>query len=84
MPRKEPEELLRFLRGIAKKHGSNVELVVKVETASGKVRRRTGRFLGLRDDSEVGLHNEAKGSDSWYDIDRVHDVWKRGAQSDQG
>ena len=84
MTHKGREELLRFLRGIAKKHGPGIELVVKVETRSGKVRRRHGRWLGLRDDAEVGLHNDAKGCDTWYPLDRVLDVWKRGAPPDEG
>ena len=84
MAKKDREELLRYLRGIEKKHGSGVELVVKVETKSGKVRRRTGSFLGLKGEEEVGLHNDAKGSDSWYSIDLVHDVWKKGSQQSEG
>jgi len=76
--RKTPEELTRYLTGITKKHGAQVELVVKVEVEGGKVRRRTGRFLGVRDGA-IGLHNPAKGRDQWLSLDRVHDIWKRGA-----
>ncbi len=81
---KSVEELLRFLRGIEKKHGSDVELVVKVRTNSGKVQRRTGAYLGVQGSSqagtsEVGLRNEKKGADTWYSLERVLDIWKRGA-----
>lgn len=85
MPEKTREELLRYLRGLQKKHGVDVEVVLKVTTASGKVRRRSGRLLGLRGEAEVGLHSAEKGSgDTWYPLDCVHDCWKRGAGPTEG
>ncbi len=74
---KTPDELLRFLTGIEKKRGHDVELVVKVTTASGKVRRRNGRFLGVRNNTEVGIHHAARGKDTWYLLSDVLDIWKK-------
>ena len=79
MTRRDPDDLLRYLHGLVKKHGTDVELVVKVETRSGKVRRRKGRFLGLRGDSYMGLSVEPTGADAWYELEKVHDVWKKGS-----
>lgn len=76
---KSVDELLRYLRGVEKKHGSKVELVVKVRTNSGKVQRRTGTYLGVHNDTEVGLRNPKKAADAWYPLDRVYDIWKKGA-----
>lgn len=77
--KKSVDELLRYLRGVEKKHGTGVELVVKVRTNSGKVQRRHGEYLGVHNDAEVGLRNEKKGADAWYSLERVFDIWKRGA-----
>ena len=80
-PRKTREELLKFFKGLEKKHGRDgggLELVLKVDTENGKVKRRNGHFLGLREDREVGLRNDAKGSDAWFALERIHDAWKRG------
>ena len=77
--RKTIEELTRYLDGVTKKHGSSVELVVKAETEGGKVRRRTGRLLGVRDGT-IGLRSDARSKDMWLSLDRVHDIWKKGAE----
>lgn len=66
-----------FLHGIEKKHGLGGELVFKVRSASGKVRRKTGTFLGFRGD-QVGLRNAAWGGDKWFALADVVDAWKRG------
>lgn len=76
------EEITDFLRGVQKKHGLDVDLVLKVRTDSGKVRKRTGRLRGLRGDQSVGLYNEARGAETWYDLDRVLDAWKKGSRSE--
>lgn len=78
------EDLLRFLRGLEKKHGRDVEVVLKYRTNSGKVRKRMGRLIGLRGEDEVGLHNSAKGATTWYELERVDDAWKRGTDRTVG
>jgi len=75
---KTPEELLRLVRGLEKKHGAGLDMVVKVKTQSGKVRRRTGRFVGLRNNLELGIVSDANGAEAWFLLSAVHDVWKRG------
>jgi hypothetical protein len=77
-------DVLRFLKGIDKKHGRNVELVLKYRNSKGKVRRRQGHFLGLRGDSEVGLRNEAWSGDRWFEIEGVVDAWKKGSEGSDG
>ncbi len=72
-----PHDVQRFLQGIEKKHGLGSELVLKVRTDSGKVRRKTGTFLGFRGD-EVGLRNSAWNGDKWFDLADVADAWKKG------
>lgn len=74
----EEPDVLRFLRGVEKKHGSKAELVIKYRNAKGKVRRLHGRMIGLRDD-ELGLRNEAWSGDRWFAIDQLVDAWKRKA-----
>jgi len=73
------EDLLRFLRGLEKKHGSNAELVIKHTNAANKVKRLTGRFLGLRG-SDVGLRNTAWKADKWIPVERLVDAWKPGTE----
>lgn len=74
-----PQEVERFLRGIEKKHGSGAVLVIKARTNSGKVRNKTGTFLGFRGD-QVGLRNEAWKNDKWFAISALVDAWKHGGQ----
>ena len=69
-----------FLRGIEKKHGLGSELVFKVRSASGKVRKKTGTFLGFRGD-RVGLRNAAWDADKWFPLSDVVDAWKVGGRS---
>ncbi len=72
-----PHDVQRFLQGIEKKHGLGSELVLKVRTDSGKVRRKTGTFLGFRADA-VGLRNSAWNGDKWFPLADVADAWKKG------
>jgi hypothetical protein len=71
-------DVLSFLRGLHKKHGTSAELVIKYRNAKGKVRRLSGRLIGLSD-TEVGLHNAAWRGDRWFAIDQVVDAWKHKA-----
>jgi hypothetical protein len=70
-------DVLRFLQGIEKKHGTGSDLVLKVRTGSGKVRNKGGTFLGLRGDT-VGLRNAAWNDDKWFNMVDLVDAWKKG------
>ncbi len=76
-----PHDVQRFLQGIEKKHGLGSELVLKVRTDSGKVRRKAGTFLGFKGDL-VGLRNSAWNDGKWFALGAVEDAWKKGAGSD--
>lgn len=82
---KTAEEMIRFVAGLAKKHGPDFEIVVKYQNDAGKVRRQHGRFVGWRPNPDVpeaiGLHNADKGRETWFALDQIVDVWKRGAHS---
>lgn len=71
------EDVAGFLRGLEKKHGATAEVVLKVQTAGGKVRKRGGVLLGIRGD-EVGLRNPAWKGDKWFALEDVTDAWKKG------
>ncbi len=68
-----------FLRGILKKHGTGGTLVVKHRNSSGKLRKHTGAFIGLRG-AELGLRNAAWSDDKWLAIDAIADAWKHGGR----
>ena len=68
-------DVLSFLRGLNKRHGTSAELVIKYRNARGKTRRLHGRMVGLSD-TEVGLRNAAWSGDRWFEIDSVVDAWK--------
>lgn len=70
------DEVLDFLRGVQKKHGTSLELVIKYRNNAGKVRRLTGRLVALNDD-QISLRNDAWKGDRWFDIDQLVDAWKR-------
>ncbi len=69
-------DVLEFLRGVQKKHGTRVELVIKYRNNAGKTRRLTGRMIGLSE-GQLGLRNPAWKSDRWFDIDQLVDAWKK-------
>jgi hypothetical protein len=76
----EPDkDIEAFLRGILKKHGTGETLVVKHRNSSGKLRKHTGAFLGLRG-GELGLRNAAWSGDKWLAIGAITDVWKHGGR----
>ena len=75
------DELLRFLHGVQKKYGTRVELVVKYRNNAGKLRKSTGWLVGVRNEAEVGLRSDAKNTETWHELSRVHDIWKRGSAS---
>lgn len=72
----EPDEILRFLAGMRKKHGDNFALSLKYETETGKVRKRSGVFQELIDDKTLVLHNRKKKSIGRYSIDLIRNIEK--------
>lgn len=72
----EQTDVISFLRGVQKKHGTSLELVIKYRNSKGKTKRLHGRLVGLSDD-QVGLRNEAWSGDRWFAIDSLVDAWKR-------
>ncbi len=70
------EEVLRVFKGLIKKHGTDFSVRLKYITSSNKTRKRHGKFLAMEDEEKVLLHNPDKGTDSWYQLDRIIDIKK--------
>lgn len=73
----EPEEVLRFLKGQQKKHGSDFAVQLKYRTATGKVKKRHGRFVSLKNDWELVLHNPDKDTEGRYLVENIVDIKKK-------
>lgn len=70
------DEILRFISGLTKKHGTSFGLKIKYLTDSGKTRNRAGQFVKLINDQELVLFNAAKNSEGHYFIERITAVAK--------
>jgi hypothetical protein len=73
----EPTEVLRFIKGLVKKHGADFSLDLKYLTANDKIKKRHGEFVALVNDLELVLRNRDKGSEGRYEIARIVDVERR-------
>jgi len=71
------EKIIRVINGLQKKHGRDFSLNLKYRTASGKVRKRHGRFVELRDGEELRLFNPDKETTGTYALDRIEEIGKR-------
>jgi hypothetical protein len=46
----EPSEIVRFIKGLLKKHGKEFAVTLRYQTAAqGKIRKRHGEFVDLND-----------------------------------
>ena len=71
-------EILRFIKGLVKKHGSDFALNLKYLTANDKIKKRHGGFVDLVDDRELVLVNRDKGNEkNHFEISRILDIEKR-------
>ena len=71
-------EILRFIKGLIKKHGNDFALNLKYLTANDKIKKRHGEFVDLVDDRELVLVNRDKGNEkNHFDISRILDIEKR-------
>ena len=71
-------ETLRFIKGLAKKHGSDFALNLKHLTTNDKIKKRHGEFVDLVDDKELVLVNRDKGNEkSHFEISRILEIEKR-------
>ena len=71
-------EILRFIKGLVKKHGNDFALNLKYMTANDKIKKRHGEFVDLVDDRELVLVNRDKGNEkNHFDISRILDIEKR-------
>ena len=73
----EPTEVLRLIKGLAKKHGVDFSLNLKYLTANDKIKKRHGAFVALIEDRELVLLNREKGSENRYEIARILEIDKR-------
>lgn len=71
-------EVLSYIRGLQKKHGSAFQLQLKYRTQTGKVRRRHGDFVALDGEETLRLVNRDKGSaEASFEVGRIVEVRKR-------
>lgn len=73
----ESTEVLRFIKGLIKKHGHGFSLDLKYLTANDKIKKRHGEFIALIEDQEVILLNRDKGNENRFVIARILEVAKR-------
>ncbi len=73
----EPEEIIRFLKGQQKKHGNDFGVQLKYRTMTGKVKKRHGNFVELRNDWELVLYNPDKKTEGRYLIENIVEVKKK-------
>jgi len=72
----EQDEVVRFLKGQIKKHGKNFSVTLRYQTASGKIKKRYGDFVDLKEE-ELVLHNRDKGREGRYEVERILKISKR-------
>jgi hypothetical protein len=70
------DEITRFIRGLIKKHGTDFSVRLKYRTAGGKVRKRHGRYVALKDDFELVLYNQDKRAEGRYLLTDIVDIGK--------
>jgi len=74
----ESTEILRFIKGLIKKHGNDFSLTIKYLTTNDKIKKRHGEFVALVDDHELVLLNRDKGNEkNHFEVARIFDVDKR-------
>jgi hypothetical protein len=73
----EQEEVIRFLNGQQKKHGKDFGVQLKYRTTTGKVKKRHGNFVALRNDWELVLYNPDKKTEGRYLIENIEEIKKR-------
>ena len=69
-------EVMRFLKGQIKKHGSDFTLALKYRTENNKVRKRHGVFVELIAEEELVLFNPDKGTKGTYLLERITEIRK--------
>lgn len=72
----ESAEVLRFIKGLIKKHGKDFSLNFKYLTSNDKIKKRHGEFIALVDDSELILLNRDKGNENRFEVSRILDITK--------
>ena len=71
-------EILRFIKGLVKKHGNDFALNLKYMTANDKIKKRHGEFVDLVDDRELVLVNRDKGNEkNHFEISRILEIEKQ-------
>lgn len=71
-------EVLRFIKGVIKKHGNDFSFNIKYLTANNKIKKRHGDFIDLVDDRELILINREKGKEkNHFEIARIFEIEKR-------
>ena len=71
-------EILRFIKGLVKKHGNDFALNLKYMTANDKIKKRHGEFVELVDDRELVLVNRDKGNEkNHFEISRILEIEKQ-------
>ena len=74
----ESTEIIRFIKGLIKKHGNDFALTLKYLTANDKIKKRHGDFADLVDDRELVLINRDKGDQkNHFEISRILNIEKR-------
>ena len=74
----ETTEVLKFIKGLLKKHGNDFSLNCKYLTANDKIKKRHGEFVALVDDRELVLLNRDKGNEkNRLEISRILAIDKR-------
>jgi hypothetical protein len=70
-------EVERFIKGLVKKHDKDFSISLKYQSNSGKVRKRHGRFVELKEGFELVLYNSDKDTEGRYLLDRIVDIKKK-------
>jgi len=70
-------EVERFIKGLVKKHDKDFSIGLKYKSNNGKVRKRHGRFMQLKEGFELVLYNAEKETEGRYLLDRIVDIKKR-------
>ena len=73
----EQGEIVRFLKGQIKKHGKNFSVTLKYQTANGKMKKRHGDFVDLKEGFELVLYNRDKGREGRYRLERILKISKK-------
>lgn len=72
-------DVRRVLRGLRKKHGASVEVVVKYVNAAGKTSRLQGHLVETTEET-ITLRNAAWTRDRYLAFDEIVDAWKHGSK----